>query len=106
MIYELRTYTLKPTRQGDWLQLYKTEGLPVQLEHLGQLVGFFTTDVGTINQVVHLWAYASADDRDARRARMAADPRWQEFGRKNKELDAVVQLESRILRGTDFSPLR
>lgn len=106
MIYELRTYTLRPTLQGDWLQLYKTEGLPVQQEILGKLVGFFTTDVGTVNQVVHIWAYESGDDRDARRARMAADPRWQAFGRKNKELDAVVHLESRILRGTDFSPLR
>jgi hypothetical protein len=106
MIYELRTYTLNPTLQGDWLHLYKSEALAVQQEHLGQLVGFFTTDVGHLNQVVHLWAYTSVDDRDARRASMAADPRWQAFARKNKELGAVVNLESRILRGTDFSPLR
>ncbi|MCJ0765906.1 NIPSNAP family protein [Variovorax terrae] len=105
MIYELRTYTLKPTRMADWLKLYKAEALAVQQEHLGQLVGFFTTEFGTANQVVHLWAFSSLDDRDARRARMAADSRWQEFGRKNKELDAVVQLESRVLRPTDFSPL-
>lgn len=105
MIYELRTYTIKPTRMGDWLQLYKCDGLEVQKEHLGQLVGFFLTEVGVANQVVHLWAYSSLDDREARRARMATDSRWQEFGRKNKELDAVIQLESRILRPTDFSPL-
>jgi len=37
---------------------------------------------------------------------MAADPRWQAFARQNKELDAVVTLESRLLRPTDFSPLK
>jgi len=56
--------------------------------------------------VVHIWAYDSLDDRSKRRAAMAADPRWAAFGRKNKELDAVVTLESRILRPTGFSPLQ
>jgi len=105
MIYEMRTYTLKPTRMAEWLALYKQEALAVQQEHLGKLVGFFTTEFGTANQVVHIWAYESLDDRGARRARMAADPRWAAFGAKNRELDAVVELKSSILRPTDFSPL-
>jgi len=105
MIYEMRTYTLKPTRVADWLALYKQEALAVQQEHLGNLVGFFTTEFGVANQVVHIWAYESLDDRSARRARMAADPRWAAFGAKNKELDAVVELKSSILKPTDFSPL-
>ena len=106
MIYELRTYEVLPTKLGDWLQLYKTEALEVQVEHLGELVGFFTTEFGTLNQVVHLWAYVSLNDRETRRASMAKDPRWQEFGRKNKELGAVVKLDSRILKPTEFSPLK
>lgn len=105
MIYEMRTYTLRPTRMPDWLALYKNHALAVQQEHLGNLVGFFTTEFGTANQVVHIWAYESLDDRAERRARMAADPRWAEFGAKNKELDAVVELKSTILKPTDFSPL-
>lgn len=105
MIYELRTYTLKPTRTGDWVQLYKTDALEIQKEYLGGLIGFFTTEIGTLNQVVHLWQFHSLDDRELRRGKMASDPRWQEFSRKNKELDAVLHLESRILRPTDFSPL-
>lgn len=105
MIYEMRTYTLKPTRMADWLALYKNHALAAQQEHLGNLVGFFTTEFGVANQVVHIWAYASLDDRAARRATMAADPRWAEFGAKNKELDAIVELKSAILKPTDFSPL-
>ncbi|MOA22197.1 hypothetical protein D3C78_1427420 [compost metagenome] len=56
--------------------------------------------------MVHIWAYQSLDDRTARRAAMAADPRWAEFGRLNRELDAVVHLESRLMRPTGFSPLQ
>ncbi|MNP76706.1 hypothetical protein D3C76_1739980 [compost metagenome] len=56
--------------------------------------------------MVHIWAYTSLDERMARRNAMAADPRWQDFARQNKELDAVVTLESRLLRPTDFSPLQ
>lgn len=105
MIYEMRTYTLKPTRMGDWLALYKGQGLPVQQEILGKLVGFFTTEFGVVNQVVHIWAYESLDDRAARRAALAKDTRWIEFSGRNKELDAVVELKSDILKPTDFSPL-
>lgn len=105
MIYEMRTYTLKPTRMGDWLALYKSKGLPVQQELLGKLVGFFTTEFGVVNQVVHIWAYDSLDDRAVRRAALANDPRWTEFSGRNKELDAVVELKSDILKPTDFSPL-
>ncbi|GLK59883.1 NIPSNAP family protein [Azotobacter vinelandii] len=106
MYYELRTYTIKPTRLADWLALYKSDALPLQMEVLGNLVGFFVTEFGGANQVVHIWAYESLDDRQARRGRMAADPRWLEFSRKNKELDAVVSLDSRLMRPTDFSPLQ
>lgn len=106
MYYEQRTYTLVPTKMADWLALYHSHALEVQTEHLGQLVGFFTTEFGEANQVVHIWAYESLDERTARRAKMAGDPRWAEFSRQNKELGAVVTLESRILRPTAFSPLK
>lgn len=106
MYYELRTYTIDPLKLADWLALYKSHAYEVQTEHLGNLVGFFTTEFGEANQVVHIWAYESLDDRMARRARMAADPRWVEFGRLNKELGAVLKLESRLMRPTTFSPLQ
>jgi hypothetical protein len=106
MLYEIRTYTFKPLRAAEWLALYKTEALPIQQEYLGELIGFFTTEIGDISQIVHIWAYKSLDDRLERRDRMAADPRWQAFGSKVKALDILVGMESRIMRPTDFSPLQ
>jgi len=35
------------------------------------LVGFFVSDIGPLNQVVHLWAYDSLAHREAARATMA-----------------------------------
>ena len=106
MLYEIRTYTFKPLRAAEWLAIYKTEALPIQQEYLGELIGFFTTEIGDIRQIVHIWAYKSLDDRLERRDRMAADPRWQAFGSKVKALDILVGMESRIMRPTDFSPLQ
>jgi NIPSNAP protein len=106
MLYEIRTYTFKPLRGADWLALYQSEGLPLQQEFLGDLIGFFTTEIGDISQIVHIWAYKSLDDRLERRDRMAADSRWLQFGRKVKALDIFLSMESRIMRPTDFSPLK
>ncbi|MBL3392117.1 NIPSNAP family protein, partial [Klebsiella pneumoniae] len=64
------------------------------------------SDVYKRQQVVHIWAYESLDDRLVRRARMAQDERWQTFSRKNRELAAVERLESVLMRPTAFSPLQ
>lgn len=82
MIYEKRTYTINPLKMADWLALYQSDALAVQTDHLGKLIGFFFTEIGVVNQVVHIWAYESLDDRLVRRARMAQDERWQTFSRK------------------------
>ena len=63
MIYEKRTYTINPLKMADWLALYQSDALAVQTDHLGQLIGFFFTEIGVVNQVVHIWAYESLDDR-------------------------------------------
>mgnify|MGYP000884754241 CR=1 FL=1 len=99
-------YTINPLKMADWLALYQSDALAVQTDHLGQLIGFFFTEIGVVNQVVHIWAYESLDDRLVRRARMAQDERWQTFSRKNRELAAVERLESVLMRPTAFSPLQ
>ena len=67
MIVDHRTYTFHPLKMPAWLELYENDGLPVQQRHLGQLIGFFVTEIGTLNQVVHIWAFDSLEDRQRRR---------------------------------------
>ena len=79
MIIDHRTYTVHHGRMAEYLERYERLGLPIQLRYLGRLVGFWVSDIGPLNQVVHIWAYDSIADREERRARMAADPEWQAF---------------------------
>ena len=104
MIIDHRTYNMTHGKMNDYLERYEGIGLPLQIEHLGHLVGFFVSDIGPLNQVVHLWAYDSIADREIRRERMAADPRWQSFLTGN--LGMFASQEIKILKPTSFSPLR
>ena len=106
MFYEIRTYRIKTGAVPAYLKLVEEEGIELQKRYLGQLVGYFVSEIGPLNQIVHIWAYTSLDDRVERRDRMAADIRWQEFGRKVKALDILVSMESRLMRPTEFSPLK
>ena len=104
MILDERTYTIKPEHVRDYLRLYVEEGMALQVGHLGHLVGWFTTDSGVVNQVVHMWRFANAGDRERRRAAMEADPAWQAFRAKTSSF--VTEMRSRILRPTSFSPMQ
>ena len=104
MIVELRTYTIQPTKMKEWLDNYEKFGLPTQLRMLGRLIGFFTTEIGPLNQVTHLWAYDSLADREARRAAMMKDPEWERYRKSITPI--VVAQECKILTPTSFSPLK
>ena len=104
MIVEERIYRIRTGHMGRYLQLVGDEGLAIQQPILGHLIGYFTTEIGPLSQVVHLWAYADLEDRARRRQQLADDPRWQAFVPKLSE--NIEQAENRILLPTDFSPLR
>ena len=79
MIVEERIYTLQVGAAPEYVRLYQEEGLAIQEPILGHLVGYYTTEIGPLNQVVHLWAYQDLEDRRERRARLVADERWKEY---------------------------
>lgn len=106
MVIDHRTYTFKPLMMGKWLALYEEYGLPLQIKYLGNLIGFFQTEIGTLNQVVHLWGFADLADRTKRRADMAKDPAWHEFIRRNEELAAFAHQENKIIVPVKFSPMK
>ncbi len=103
MILDERTYTIEPAHVGTYLDLYVSEGMAIQVGHLGTLIGWFTQDIGTVNDVVHVWQYEDLADRERRRSAMEADPAWQVF--RAKAAPYVQTMRSRILKPTWFSPL-
>jgi len=66
-----------------------------QVEILGKMVGYYYTDIGPLNQIVHMWGYDSLDDRFARRKLLQASPVWQAYAKKMRPL--VVNVENKLL---------
>ena len=104
MIVDLRTYTMVPGRLNAWLKLYETDGYPIHVRHLGEPIGIFTTDVGTLNQVVLLWRYESQADRERRRARSRPIRIGFPIARRAADAGNVQHQENKIIKSTAFSP--
>jgi NIPSNAP len=100
---EERTYTLQAGKTDSYLAAYAKHGLDVQRGHLGNLIGYFTTEVGPLNQIVHMWGYDSLDDRQERRKALYADTRWLEYVPTVQPW--IIHQENRLLVPTSFSPI-
>jgi hypothetical protein len=102
MIVEQRIYTLKPGKTAAYLTLYREKGFEIQTRHLGRLLGYYTSEFGPLNQIIHIWAYEDHADRERRRAALFADQRWMEVVGSLYEM--IAQMENRLLTPTAFSP--
>ncbi|MCX7203379.1 MAG: NIPSNAP family protein [Burkholderiales bacterium] len=85
-IYELRTYDITVGKMAEVVQLYKTEGWPALQKHPQRLVGYFTGDIGALNQLVHLWKFNDDADRRAFWASVFGDPEFMAFAAKLRPL--------------------
>jgi len=101
MIVELRTYTFSPLVIKSFLELYTARGHALHRRHLGHLVGYYTTEIGELGEVVQLWAFEDFADRTRRREALWKDSEWLAFC---AESPAPLAMHSRILQPTSFSP--
>lgn len=104
MIVEERIYTVRPMTTGGFLSVVEQEGLAIQSEHLGKPFGYFSTEFGPLNQIVHLWAYEDFADRARRRAALQADPRWNSV--RNKLGEFIAGQENKLLVPARFAPVQ
>ena len=100
MYVEERMYTLHIGKAAEYFKNYEEHGLKVQLRHLPHMVGYYVTEVGPQNVVIHLWAYEDLNQRERCRAAMQADPDWQAYLPKNRPL--MVSQETRIMKCAPF----
>lgn len=92
---EMREYDLVPNGVGRFVAAYRDHGYAIQRLHLGEPVGWYTTEVGELNQVVHLWRYAGFEDRAERRSRLFDDPGWLAYVAMVEPL--IVRQRTRIM---------
>lgn len=71
MIYEIRTYTLRVGAvreyEARWAEAYPTRA------KYSPVWGFWHTEIGPLNQAIHIWAYESLQQRASIRAAAAQD---------------------------------
>ena len=76
MIYELRTYTVKPGTLGDMVKASSTASRDIRGDEYGKLEGYWSTEIGPLNQVMHLWSYPDFNERARLRGELGKNPRW------------------------------
>jgi NIPSNAP len=96
MIHELRTYTLIPGKQAEYLRLAVEVGRKARGDKYGKLEGYWTTEFGTLNQVVHLWSYPDLNERERLRAELQKNEEWTK-GYVAQSRPMLVAQENRIL---------
>jgi len=100
MFVEERIYTFHPGKLPEYLRLYTEEGMAIQTRYLPAMVGYYTSEIGTLNLLIHMWGYEDLKQRSELRAKMQADPSWQAYVKKIQPL--IQHQESRILNPTPF----
>jgi hypothetical protein len=97
MLYEFRTYTLKPGSVAQWEANFEA-ALPNRLKH-SDLAAFWHTEIGPLNQVIHVWPYEDLKHRTDIRAKAAQETGWPPQGG-----DLLLSMESEIWFPAPFSP--
>ena len=95
MFVEQRIYSLVPGGTAEYIRIYEELGRAVQERILGSLLGYYTRDIGELNQLIYFWSFESMDERTRRRAELAADADFKTFRSKIRHL--VVKQENSIL---------
>jgi len=101
-VFELRAYRTQLGRAAEWTALFAA-ALPHR-EKYSPLVCLWQTDIGQLNEVVHLWAYRDLNHRAEARAGSSEDAGWREFTSQGRQL--LVEQRSVLLLPTETSPLK
>tara|TARA_B100000029_G_scaffold47716_1_gene43745 strand:- start:168 stop:482 length:315 start_codon:yes stop_codon:yes gene_type:complete len=104
MIIELRTYTIKPGEVQNFINIYDKEIREIHTKILGNQLGFFYTEIGNVNEVVHLYGYENFEDRQKRRMILSKTPEFQSYVVKVKNL--IVDMKNQLMKPTDFSKIK
>lgn len=103
MIYDMRTYALRPGGVSGYVALFGAKGLPL-LSRYATLVGYFHVETGgQLNRVIHVWRYEDRAGRQKQRAALMAEPGWRDAFLP-EAMPHLLEQRSHLLRLAAFSP--
>ena len=102
--FEMRTYTYRagdlPKIQANW-----TKALPNRLK-FSPLLALWYSELGELNTFVHIWPYASLDQRMSIRKQAVDSGHWPPPQSEGDAAYGLVKQENKILLAAPFSPLQ
>jgi hypothetical protein len=104
VLLDVRTYKTLPGRVPAQLEIYKKYGYPVQLRYMGEPLCYAVAESGELNTFTHIWVYASAADREEKRARMMKDPDWAVYLAENVKGGHLISQETCLMTPVGFAP--
>jgi NIPSNAP len=97
MIYEIRTYGLKV---GSLAEVEKRYGEAYEhRKKYSELTAFFHTEIGPLNEIIHIWGYESLEERVRIRAAAAKDANW-----PPKIQEFIMRMRAEIVVPFPFAP--
>ncbi len=108
MIYEQRSYFVHPDKMGALQKRFRDHTCKLFEKHGITNVGYWTNAIGgRSDELLYIIGFENLGQRDAAFAAFASDPEWI-AARAESEKDGplVHHIENRMLRPTDFSPLK
>jgi hypothetical protein len=98
MVYEIRTYGLAA---GSLAEVEKRFGEAYEhRKKYSELAAFWHTEIGPLNEIIHVWPYRDLGERARVRAEVAKEPNW-----PPKIAEFIRSMHSEILVPFPFSPL-
>ncbi len=95
-----RIYTIRLRKMNEFLEVFDRLAMPILLETLGNPIGIYTSQVGPLNQVIHLWAYADMADYERRGRKRDSHPDFPAYLAASADL--IVAQENRLIRRADL----
>ena len=104
MIIEIRTYIIKTGMLQNFIDIYDSEIRKTHIKILGNQIGFFYTEFGKLNKVIHLYGYKNFEDREKKRIELSKNKKFILYLRKVK--DIIISMENELLKPTKFSKIK
>ena len=97
MIYEIRTYDIAPRSLAEVEKRF-AEGYEYRKKY-SELFAFWHTEIGPLNQIIHVWPYASLEERARVRAEASKDSNW-----PPKIREFITGMSAEIVQPFSFVP--
>ena len=102
MVVDCRIYTIRVGMVQTFLDMFQKEGLEPQQRILGNFMGLYRTEIGDVNQIMMMFGYADAGERERRRAALYRDPAFAAYLKKAREL--IERQDVRLLVAAPCNP--